>query len=163
MDEEVDLEEIEQIVRKIKCNLEKQNHIFGKEDLQKILKRADELRLSPEIQDELSEKDDTSYSFEVVNKMHVKVLREFGVDESGMEQALQEVYTTRYRFQNDLDMQKFMANLLHVKYDLTGEGPINAGDELHDVVLHNFDESPKSLTQFMTNNRPLVVFAGSWT
>ena len=61
------------------------------------------------------------------------------------------------RFRDDKEVVMFM------KYNIMKDTPIRMGDELKDVELNKLTGEPCLLTSFMTENRPLVVLAGSRT
>ena len=44
---------------------------------------------------------------------------------------------------------------------LTGDGPIQEGDPVVDATLFHLNGSPSKLSNFISSNRPLVVFAGN--
>lgn len=135
--------------------------IFTRDELKTILKRADEMRLSKEVQDAISEKDDIELAFSVTREIYASIVREYQIPDE--ESALDEVFSARAMFTGDKDMEDFMSTLLHVKYDFTGDGPIQEGDDMVDAQLFDLNGEPRKLSQFVNTNRPLVVFAGSWT
>jgi len=58
----------------------------------------------------------------------------------------------------------FFKNLVYVQYDLTGDGPIQLGEDVPDCVLYDLEGKTTTLHSFMKDyTQPLVVFAGSWT
>jgi hypothetical protein len=75
------------------------------------------------------------------------------------------------QYQDDAEMQEFFANLLHVKYDYTGDGPLGLNQVLDDHVLaielFELDGSKKTLGDFVAEakaqSKPLAILAGSWT
>jgi len=161
---EANVEDIDKEVEAFVCAFRKKiSPLLSKESLKQILKQADEARLSKEIQDLLSERDDIDAAFEIVHNMHLKILRDNGFNEEDIPRAIGEVYSARYNYRYDEDMKNFMSNLLHVKYDLTGDGPIQEGDRMKDVTLYTLNEEPVPLSNFYSSSKPLVIFAGSMT
>jgi len=112
-----------------------------------------------------TEKDDTNWSAQVTTSLYRKVLREYEFEDS--ERMLDKVFSARYVYRFDEEMNEFFSTLVHVKYDLTGDGPIQHGDECPDTSLYELDGQPTSLSHYMNKakqmNLPLVVIAGSWT
>eukprot|EP01126_Amoeba_proteus_P037325 TRINITY_DN3848_c0_g1_i11.p1 TRINITY_DN3848_c0_g1~~TRINITY_DN3848_c0_g1_i11.p1 ORF type:complete len:115 (-),score=19.69 TRINITY_DN3848_c0_g1_i11:616-960(-) len=102
----------------------------------------------------------------VVDVMHRRILRDMGY-ENRLNQALDEVYSCRWRFRDDEEMNKFFANLIHVKMDLTADGPLQSGDLAVDTKLVTLNNEETSLYHYLDNanqlKKPLVVFTGSWT
>jgi len=138
---------------------------ISKEDMKRILTRGNELRFSKEIQDRYTEKDDTDWSALVTNDMYRQVLVEFGFEDS--ERMLDKVYSARWFYRNDAEMNEYFKTLIHVKFDLTGDGPLQEGDECPDTLLYELDGKQTSLSHYMNvakeKGLPLVVIAGSWT
>ena len=82
--------------------------------------------------------------------------------------ALTEVFAARNDYAHDEPMQQFMRQLLHVKHDLTRDGPLAAGDAVPlDVPLHMLGEgagtSSVGAQVAAAAGRPLVLVAGSWS
>jgi len=98
-----------------------------------------------------------------MKEIYASIVRKFPIPDE--QAALDEVFSARATYKGDKDMEEFMANLLHVKYDFTGDGPIQEGDDIVDVALCELNGNSTKLSTFLiaSNNRPLVVFAGSWT
>eukprot|EP00026_Physarum_polycephalum_P009649 Phypoly_transcript_09778.p1 GENE.Phypoly_transcript_09778~~Phypoly_transcript_09778.p1 ORF type:complete len:160 (+),score=25.58 Phypoly_transcript_09778:188-667(+) len=135
--------------------------IFTKDQIKAILSEADKMRLSNEIQDAFSEKDDIANFFAIMKEIYASIVRKLPV--SDKEKALEEVFSVRAIYKGDKEMEEFMSSLIHVKYDLTGDGPIQQGDPMVDASLFGLDGSPTKLSSFLApNNRPLVVIAGFW-
>jgi len=139
--------------------------VISKEEMKQILARGNELRFTKEIQDLYSQKDDTNWSAEVTTNMYRKALREFGFEDT--ERMLDKVFSARWVYRNDAEMTEFFKTLVHVKFDLTGDGPLQVGDECPDTLLHELDGTPTSLSHYINKAKeqkvPLVVIAGSWT
>ena len=95
---------------------------------------------------------------------------------------LDKVFSARYVYRFDEEMNEFFKTLIHVQYDLTGtvrfqkcfwfirsqgDGPLQEGDECPNTLLYELDGRPTSLMHYMDKgkemNLPLVVIAGSWT
>jgi len=99
--------------------------------------------------------------------MHANILREMGYKGEDLWEALDQVYSARWRFQEDEEMNQFFSTLIHVQMDFTADGPIQVGDPLVSVPLHELDGKEIQFSSFIEKSqqahRPLVVFAGSWT
>ncbi|KAL6068759.1 hypothetical protein QOT17_007942 [Balamuthia mandrillaris] len=149
------------------CVVVEEERMFTKAQLQFLLALANEKRLSKEVQDKYTEKDDPAWTVEVTLAFHVALLKDFGVPEELIDKALDEFFSARYTYRFDPEMQFFLKDLLHVKYDLTGDGPLRVGQEVPECQLHDLHGNPKLLSSFVQRSvesgRPLVVFAGSWT
>jgi len=102
-----------------------------------------------------------------VDQMHRTILKEHGFGGSKLEDALDELYSCRWRYRHDQEMNEFFKTLIHVQMDFTADGPICHGDPAVDAQLYNLDGSPVNFFHFLNKakelNKPLVVFAGSGT
>ena len=70
-------------------------------------------------------------------------------------------------YRNDPEMQEFFAQLLHVKYDLTGYGQLQVGQPAPSVPLYTMDQTLTGLDYYINHakqrGKVLCVIAGSWT
>jgi len=97
--------------------------------------------------------------------------KELGCTDDVIEDVADELYCARYNYRFDDEMQEFFKTLTHVKYDLTGDGPLQIGDEISnakDIILHHLDSaSTVTLEEMILSSKskgvPLVILAGSWT
>jgi hypothetical protein len=141
-------------------------NILPKEKIVEILKIANERRYSPQVQAEMNKVDHSAWFGYVVDQMHRGILKEMGYG-SNLEEALDELYSCRWRFRHDEDMNNFFKTLIHVQMDFTADGPIGHGDPAVDAALVTFEGKPIRFQSFLDKanetNRPLVVFAGSGT
>jgi hypothetical protein len=137
-----------------------------KEIAKEILKKADDLRFSKETQNEFNKIDHSEWFVTVINNLYISLLRQYGYKDV-MSRALDELYSTRWIYRNDPEMNEFFNGLVHVKYDFTGEGHLEHGDDIPDEVLFTLDKTQMSLLHYCEEakkkNRPLVIFSGSWT
>jgi len=142
------------------------------EVMKKILKRADEMRHDPRTQALYSQKEDPEWFYKVTDNFHRQLLLdEFGYSKDVVEDVLDEFYSCRWHYQNHPEMQKFLKTLTHVKYDITGDGPIEPGQDIttltKGVQLHNLDGQPIDFGDYVAKSqnegKPLVIFAGSMT
>jgi len=78
----------------------------------------------------------------------------------------------RQQYQDDAEMQAFMADLLHVKYDFTGDGPLALNqplpEEVLDIRLVELDgQRQRTVREFVAlahaDHKPLAILTGSWT
>jgi len=145
---------------------------ISKDRMKQILQRADDERQhSKALQDRYTEKEDPEWFAFVTHEMHKSVLRDFGYADADLEDVVDELYTARFNYRFDDDMQKFFRTLTHVKFDLTGDGPLQIGEEIpnaKDIVLHELDSDATvtlgdKIESNRTSGKALVVFAGSWT
>lgn len=131
--------------------------------------RAEKRRFDKDIQDEYSKKDCTTWFCVVTNELHRGVLRDLGVPDDLLEDVLDELYSSRWYYRNDDEMNEFFKTLIHVKMDLTGMGPISEGDVVPgDMMLTSIEDEVARPFQFYVDlakadSVPLVVLAGSWT
>jgi len=144
------------------------NSVFiDKETTKKILIEANKRRFSKEIQVEFNKFNNSRWFGVVVDTMHANILREMGYKGEDLWEALDQVYSARWRFQEDEEMNQFFSTLIHVQMDFTADGPIQVGDPLVSVPLHELDGKEIQFSSFIEKSqqahRPLVVFAGSWT
>jgi hypothetical protein len=143
-----------------------QTPILTKEKIKEILIVANAERYSAETQAEMNKVNHSAWFGYVVDQMHRKILRKLGYG-SVLEDALDELYSCRWKYRNDDEMNAFFKTLIHVQMDLTADGPIQHGDAAVDAELYTLD---KTKTTFFTRlqkahekGKPLVVFAGSVT
>jgi len=140
---------------------------IDKETTKKILIEANKRRFSKEIQAEFNKFDNSRWFGVVVDTMHATILREMGYKGEDLWEALDQVYSARWRFRDDEEMNQFFSTLIHVQMDFTADGPIQVGDPLVSVLLHELDGKELQFSSFIEKSQqshlPLVVFAGSWT
>jgi len=140
--------------------------IIPRETVRNILIKANETRYSKEIQAEFNKVNHANWFGFVIDKMHRQILTDFGYGDR-LEQALDELYSSRWRYRKDEDMNTFFRTLIHVKMDLTADGPIKPGDWAVDTKLITLDNEETTFSSYVqkadTMRKPLVVFAGSWT
>jgi len=100
------------------------------------------------------------------NNLYISLLRQYGYKDV-MSRALDELYSSRWIYRDDKEMNDFFNSLVHVKYDFTGEGHLKPDDDIPDEVLFTLDKTETSLLHYCVEaqkkKRPLVIFAGSWT
>jgi len=140
--------------------------LLSKEKIKELLIEANKRRYTPETQAEMNKIDHSTWFGYVVDQMHRKLLREHGFG-TNLEAALDELYSCRWKYRADPEMNEFFKTLIHVQMDLTADGPIQPGDPAEDAKLHALDGTE---TTFFTHlkraqdlGKPLVVFAGSIT
>jgi len=140
---------------------------IDKETVKKVLTDANKRRFSKEIQAEFNKFNNSSWFYVVVNRMHADILHEMGYSGEELFEALDQVYSSRWRFREDEEMNRFFNTLIHVQMDFTGDGPIQVGESLVSAPLHDLDGKEIQFSSFYEKSqqvhRPLVVFAGSWT
>jgi hypothetical protein len=131
-----------------------------------VLKEGDDMRFSKEIQDEFNKVNHSEWFVTVVNNMYISLLRKRGYGPI-MAQALDELYSARWIYRKDPEMNKFFNSLVHVRLDFTGEGQINPGDNIPNLELCTLENEKTTLHHFVNEaknaDKPLVIFGGSWT
>eukprot|EP01124_Arcella_intermedia_P017052 TRINITY_DN23722_c0_g1_i1.p1 TRINITY_DN23722_c0_g1~~TRINITY_DN23722_c0_g1_i1.p1 ORF type:complete len:146 (-),score=19.20 TRINITY_DN23722_c0_g1_i1:448-885(-) len=140
-------------------------YLLDRQTIINLLTKANQMRFSKEIQDELNKFDHTRWFGRVFVMMHLKLLKEMGFTGEDLYRALEEVHTARVRFREDEEMNRFFETLIHVQCDFTGDGPIKVGDPVVSVPLHRLDTSVFPLEDYIqiSKTRPVVIFSGSWT
>jgi len=137
-----------------------------KQVIKGVLIEANKRRFTQEIQAEFNKWDNSRWFGIVVDRMHADLLTEYGYGDDLL-WALDQLYSARWRFREDEEMMRFFKTLVHVQMDFTADGPVQHGDLAPSVPLQHLDGSCTSLQTFMDDaqaaNRPLVIFAGSWT
>ena len=137
--------------------------------LAEMLKRENELRLSPETQAEFRRREDAFAQFDdttgdwidyVATHLQPQVLREFGFPPDD-EYALWEMRTATYVYPQ-------LRNLaLYVKFNRAERGRLRAGDAAPNVefVVKNKPSEMTTLHDLVSreSNRPLLVCATSWS
>jgi len=102
----------------------------------------------------------------VVNNMYISILRQYGY-KNVMARALDELYSCRWFYRDDKDMNDFFNTLVHVQLDFTGPGHLEVGDPIPDLVLFDLNKNQTSLMHYclesQKQSKPLVIFGGSWT
>mmetsp|Transcript_26223 Transcript_26223/g.66744 ORF Transcript_26223/g.66744 Transcript_26223/m.66744 type:complete len:142 (-) Transcript_26223:1096-1521(-) len=128
-----------------------------------VLKREDELRLSPETQalyEEAELRDDTDW-MEVTSELQRRVLREFGVGQAGwsgpgMDKALADMRAAPY------DWPGLKPLCIYHRHQRSHEGDQMPGDALPAFSMVDVAGSPRTLTQGVPHEL-CVVFAGSYS
>jgi len=135
---------------------------WSAETLKSMLRRENELRLSPETQKlyESAEKRNDTDWMEVTATLQERVLREFGVAEEDMARGLYTLRTSNQIFPDDPEMKEIP---LYVKYNIARQGSLNVGDSATDVPLTTLDNQTVSLLQYCKPNRPLVIIGASYS
>lgn len=114
----------------------------------------------------MSQFNHTTWFAQITDALHVKLLAQAGYGDY-LATALEEFYTTRWRYRDSPEMIAFMAPLKHVRLDLTGPGSLLPGDPLVDVPLATLKGDQTSLLSLQkeaaVEGKPLIVFAGSYT
>jgi len=140
---------------------------MDKATTKKILIEANARRFSKAIQVEFNKFNHSRWFGVVMDTMHATILSEMGYSGPYLMHALDQVYSARWRFRDDNEMNAFFNTLIHVQMDFTADGPIQVGDALVSVPLHELDGTEIQLSYFIEKSqkasRPLVIFSGSWT
>jgi len=149
-----------------RCAQEQPYQDIPKDTLKQILIEANKRRFSPAVQNDFNVWDNSRWFAIVVDRMHAQLLTEFGYADN-LAWAISQLYTARWRFREDKEMNDFFNTLIHVQMDFTGDGPLQVNDLAPSVPLVDLNGSATSLDIFISNAKkegiPLVIFAGSWT
>lgn len=155
-------------------SLRPEHEALDKPALRRVLARVDEQRRSERVQAEYSAADECAWFAEATERLYVEALREEGVEEKDMPVALACVYSVRSKCREDYDeeMQAFMTELIHVKYDLTDRQwesstmDEKSAEAANTLALHTLKDGTPRLWRDLvgaTSSRPLCVLAGSWS
>jgi len=143
-----------------------EGYILSKEVIVDLLTKADAERRAPWVQAEMNKINHSDWFAYVTDLMHRKLLKKEGYGQN-LERALDELYSCRWRFRRDEEMNEFFKTLVHVKMDLTADGPLKPGDNAANATLYTFEGEKTDFFSYLNRskdaNKPLVVFAGSWT
>lgn len=145
-----------------------------REKLLKMLKRENEIRLSPEMLETLEmearafedeELDESSY-----NQVHIpwsivkcqeKAVEEFGYKSNAeMNYALQMLRSARALFPSDIEIKNAA---FYLKYNRAHRGELRVGDTYKDVPLMTCREEETKLSKVIDHNKPVVMISGSIT
>lgn len=138
---------------------------LDKDTLKRVLAKVDARRCESAVQERYSEKDSVPWFGQVTEELYNEALTEAGVSADSLAAARECVYTARSRCKMDYDeeMQQFMSDLVHVKYDLTDDWELSCPPELPEVSLHTLEGTTVSLNDYVNRSSPTVVLAGSWS
>lgn len=129
---------------------------IGRSEVIQMFRLEDKLRKSDYYQDFYDKHQDGRGAVEDV--IQRQVLRDSGYKETDENLAQYRSIPNRFR-----DDKEVVNSVMFMKYNIMKDTPIRMGDELKDVELNKLTGEPCLLTSFMTENRPLVVLAGSRT
>lgn len=147
-----------------------------KETLKAMLRRENELRLSPEMQQQYTEAETHTSELEwmeVTSELQRRVAREFGFTD--VEKGVQALRTASQIYPEEPEMQQIP---LYVRYNRcrngsflfkqsfksSKKGDLQRGEEVTNVeLMHLEGERVSKLLEFNRVGRPLVLFAGSYT
>jgi len=142
------------------------SYILSKENIVDLLTKADAERRAAWVQAEMNKINHSDWFAYVTDLMHRKLLKKEGYGHC-LERALDELYSCRWRFRHDNEMNEFFKTLVHVQMDLTADGPLKPGDEAANATLYTFEGEKIDFSHYLNEskakNKPLIVFAGSWT
>lgn len=128
--------------------------------MKQMLQREEELRMSPEYHEEISQRDTLQNIRDVTMSLQDRVLREFGYGEN----FIMAFNRAREQYLFDPEMNKIT---VYQRQDRSRKGDLFSGSELPDAELTTLDGKSISLhnyiNQIQGNSRPLVLTAGSIT
>jgi len=135
--------------------------VIPKGVMKQILQREDELRLSSEYHNTISEQDTLRWIRNVTIKLQRQVLAEFGYDDSP---SLQALHYARVQYLNDDEMNKLT---VYQRMDRSRAGDLMCGSELPNAKLSTLDGKTITLHEYLENRKdktkPVVITAGSIT
>jgi hypothetical protein len=141
-------------------------YILTKEEIKDLLIKANKERYSDKTQADMNKVNHSDWFAYVTDQMHRRLLKESGYSDR-LEDVLDELYSCRWRFRDDPEMNEFFKTLVHVQMDLTADGPLRPGDDAVNAPLYTLEGVETDFNHFLeeskNSNKPLVVFAGSWT
>jgi len=125
-----------------------------------MLKREDELRLSPAIQEKFSNPDfDTIHVAEEVQK---QVVSEFGFE--NMEETLSMIRSAPLLYPECPEVRKIPH---YINFNRSKQGDLSVGDTIPNSKLAYVDGTPidlyKYIDSYFYNNKPIIINAGSYT
>eukprot|EP01091_Cochliopodium_minus_P004809 TRINITY_DN146_c0_g1_i1.p1 TRINITY_DN146_c0_g1~~TRINITY_DN146_c0_g1_i1.p1 ORF type:complete len:249 (-),score=69.59 TRINITY_DN146_c0_g1_i1:565-1311(-) len=142
-----------------------------RDQLIKMYRRENELRLSEEIQQKMDgcQMDDDDAYADLLDNLQKEVLKEFGYQGSDEDVSLFRQQLSFYP--EDKELKSIP---LYSKFNRTRDGPLQVGDELYDTTLCHINDpkSRVSLVEFykqecdrrkIPQDSPLVIIAGSIT
>jgi len=126
--------------------------------LKKILLREDELRKSPEVQEEYGKDDRVEALVAITERIQRQALEEHGIDPSV---GLSFLQSARWTFRDD---EEFKDLTVYMRYDKAraGVGMIGTGIAAPDAQLYTLEGKEVKLSDYI-GNKYLVIFAGSYT
>jgi len=136
-----------------------------------MLRRENELRISPETQKKYAESEKLSVNdwMGVTLELQRNLVREFGyVGDLKEEYGLQILRAAQTLYPNDPEI---MNSVLYLKYNRARQGPLVAGEPAPDIPLATLDNDPVTLfhNPFVKSNpnkpenKPLVIIGASWS
>lgn len=138
---------------------------ISKEKLIDILKREDELRASEQYQNKYSEQDRLFWFMNVTDEIQTQALRENGVAEENMNDALVVLRNARWEYRNDPEVNRLT---IYMREDNSRAGNLKEGDPIPNVPLMTRKFKPTTLESYCMKKqtvlgkiRPIVVCAGS--
>lgn len=126
--------------------------------LKKILLREDELRKSPEVQEEYGKDDRVEALVAITERIQRQALEEHGIDP---DEGLSFLQSARWTFRDD---EEFKDLTVYMRYDKAraGVGMIGTGIAAPDAQLYTLEGKEVKLSDYI-GNKYLVIFAGSYT
>ena len=113
-----------------------------------VLRREDELRFSEEVQQEYSKKCGANelmcHIRDVTLALQRRALRECGVEECDVENALVALHNHRIDYQGDEELLKLS---VYGRHDICMRGELRSGVEMPDAKLHRLDGTETSLRE----------------
>jgi hypothetical protein len=135
--------------------------MFTEEQFADLLRKEHELRTSSATQQAYTEAErsvDTDW-MEVTDGLQRRVLRDAGVHEQQLEEALSDFRAAPYHYPNLKQIP------IYHKFQRSRQGPLNEGDPVPEN-LNLVDLSSGGIANFTalaSGPRPIVILAGSWT
>jgi len=125
-----------------------------------ILKREDQLRLSPEVQGKFA--DPSFDTIHVAAEVQEQVAREFGFPDIAV--AVEMIRAAPALYPNNPEIRKIPH---YLKFNRSCQGALQCGDTVPDAYLAKLTGAPVGLYEFIESlenkSKPLVVNAGSYS
>jgi len=138
--------------------------VIPKTQMKLILQREEELRASLEIQNQYTESDDLAHLRDVTIELQKRALRENGIKEEHLQQALNILHSARFTYQHDPEMNNIT---IYQRKDRSREGNVQMGLPIFDdIVVYNLEGKPVVLKRYIDellsqNPLPVLIFSGS--
>jgi hypothetical protein len=124
--------------------------------LKKILLREDELRKSPEVQEEYGKDDRVEALVAITERIQRQALEEHGIDP---DEGLSFLQSARWTFRDDAEFKDLT---VYMRYDKSSAGSVCQYMAAPDAQLYTLEGKEVKLSDYI-GNKYLVIFAGSYT
>jgi len=148
--------------RQFEPYFEPTDFVFQRAQLIATLKREDELRASKEYQDKYNSADSLAWFRDVTREIQIKALRENGVADARLVDALTALNNARFQVKGDPEINRLT---VYMREDRSRRGSLRGGHVMPDVSLVSLSGETVQLAQIAANARSngkaLAIIAGS--